>query len=133
MEAYRLLKKRYEPKTPGTMRAILKSVINSPQAKKVQDVEAGLMAVERLIKKYEGMATDKLPEDLKVCVIIDLCSKDLRDHLELSTKQMSYLEVREEILNYVERKRDNYNSQVKAMEVDNFEDWNQGTWEEEQG
>jgi hypothetical protein len=35
LEAYRLLKKRYEPKTPGTKRALLKSIINNPQSKRV--------------------------------------------------------------------------------------------------
>jgi hypothetical protein len=120
LEAYRLLKKRYEPKTPGTKRALLKSIINNPQSKKVQEVEANLMRIEDLMKKYESIATEKLPEDLKVTVIMDLCHKELREHLELSTKDVGYKDVRDEIVNYVERKRDTINSGVKAMEVDHF-------------
>jgi hypothetical protein len=120
LEAYRLLKKRYEPKTPGTKRALLKSIINNPQSKRVQEVEANLMKIEDLMKKYESIATEKLPEDLKVTVIMDLCHKELREHLELSTKDVGYKDVRDEIVNYVERKRDMINTGVKAMEVDHL-------------
>ena len=73
LEAYRLLKKRYEPKTPGTKRALLKTIINNPQSKRVNEVEANLMHVEELIKKYELMAGTNLPDDLKVTILIDLC------------------------------------------------------------
>ena len=34
LEAMRLLMKRYEPRTPGTKRALLKAIINNPAAKK---------------------------------------------------------------------------------------------------
>ena len=125
MEAYRLLKKRYEPKTPGTKRALLKSIINNQQCKRVHEVEANLMNIEELIKRYESMTTgdEKLPDDLKVTVMIDLCHKELREHLEMSTKDLTITEVREEIVNYVERKRDSMNSSVKAMEVDSCDTW----------
>ncbi len=72
-------------------------------------------------KKYENLAGDSLPDDLKVTVIIDLCTKDLKLHLELITKEMAYKEVRDEIISYVERKRDSFGNQLKAMEVDNHE------------
>jgi hypothetical protein len=121
LEALRLLKRRYEPRTPGTKRAILKNIINNAQAKRIIDVEANLMHVEGLMKKYENMARDNLPEDLKVTVIIDLCHKELKDHLELSTKDMEYREVREEIMNYVERKRENYNG-PKPMDIGFMDD-----------
>jgi hypothetical protein len=123
IEAYRLLKKRYAPKTPGTKRALLKSIINNPQCRKVVEVEGNLMKLEDMFKKYESMTTnqEKLPDDLKITVMTDLCHKELREHLEMSTKDLALKEVRDEILNYVERKRDTFNRDVKAMEVDNFE------------
>ena len=58
---------------------------------------------------------------MKVTVIIDLCTKDLKEHLELITKEMNYKEARDEIISHVERKRDSFGSQLKAMEVDNYE------------
>ena len=83
----RLLMKRYEPRTPGTKRALLKAVINNTPAKKPEDIE-----------KYEVLGGESLPEDLRVTVIIDLCTKDLKEHLELITREMKYKEVREEIM-----------------------------------
>jgi hypothetical protein len=132
LESYRLLTKRYEPKNSGTKRALLKNIINNPGAKKVTDIEANLMNVERLILKYESMTDEKnhLPEDLKATIIIELCHRDLREHLELSTDQMTYTKVRTEILNNVERKRDTINNDIKAMEVDHFDsDYHYGDWD----
>ena len=123
LEALRLIFRRYEPRTPATKRAVLKAVINNPQCKRVEDIEKNLLHVEELIRKYESMAGSELPEDLKVTVIIDLCPKDLKEHLELITRDMKYKEVRDEIASYVERKRDTFSNQVKAMEVDNAENW----------
>ena len=127
LESFRLLRRRYAPCTAGTKRSLLKSIINNVPAKKVSEVEANLMHVETLLRKYEAMTDEKnrLPEDLKTTVIIELCHKDLREHLELSTDQMSYSKVRTEIPNYVERKRDAFGSQLKAMEVDAV---NAATW-----
>ena len=127
LEAMRLLMKRYEPRTPGTKRALLKAVINNPPSKKPEDIEKNLMHVEELIKKYEVLGGDPLPEDLRVTVIIDLCTKDLKEHLELITREMKYKEVRDEIMSYVERKRDMFGVQLKAMEVDNHEE-SEATW-----
>ena len=53
LEAMRLLMKRYEPRTPGTKRALLKAVISDVPAKKPEDIEKNLMNVEELMKKYE--------------------------------------------------------------------------------
>ena len=86
LEAMRLLMKRYEPRTPGTKRALLKAIINNPASKKPDELEKNLMKVEEYMH-YEAMAGADLPEDLKVTVIIDLCTKDLKEHLELSTSQ----------------------------------------------
>ena len=73
LEAIRLLMRRYDPKNPGTERAILKAIINNQPAKKAEDIEGNLRAVAELMKKYEAIARDNLPEDLGVTVIIDLC------------------------------------------------------------
>jgi hypothetical protein len=111
---------------------LLKNIINNPGAKKITDIVANLMNVERLILKYESMTDEKnhLPEDLKATTIIELCHRDLREHLELSTDQMSYTNVRTEILNYVERKRDTVNNDIKAMEVDHLDsDYYYGDWD----
>ena len=122
LEAMRLLMKRYEPRTPGAKRALLKAIIKNPASKKPDEVEKNLMKVEEYMKHYEVMAGADLPEDLKVTVIIDLCTKDLKEHLELSTREMTYKQVRDEIISYVERKRNAFSNDLKAMDVDEVED-----------
>ena len=73
-----------------------------------------------MVKRYDHMAgtTSPLLDDWVVTVMIALCSKDLREHLELCTKDMKLIEIREEILNYVERKRTSVNEDVVAVEID---------------
>ena len=121
--AYRLIKKRYDPSTPGSKRAILMAIINNPQCKRVHDVEANLLRVEDLIRKYEAMTDvdERLPEGLKATILIALCHKELRDHLDLSIEKFTVKDVRESIINYIERKRDDVTTGLKAMEVDNVE------------
>jgi hypothetical protein len=100
---------------------MLKAIITYPQCKTVHLVEANLMKLEDLIKKYENMTETKLPEDLKVTVLIDLCHKDLREHLEMSTRDLPLKEAREEILIYIERKRSTFSANNTSMELDYFE------------
>ena len=72
--------------------------------KKIGEVEAMRLKIEVMAKKYYEMcaasngivnvSSSKLPEDMVVCLMIDVCNKDLREHLELSTKNMERLEGR---------------------------------------
>ena len=61
---------------------------------------------------------------------------DLKDNLELTTKDLSYKDVRDKILSYVERKRDVFGKQLTAMEVDSHEKtehWGGGDWDDMYG
>ena len=51
------------------------------------------MNVEELMRKYEHLAGEGPPQDLRITVIIDLCTKDLRERLQHGTKDTSYTEV----------------------------------------
>lgn len=93
------------------------------------------MHVDNLIKKYESMTTniEKLPDDLKITIMIDLCHKDLREHLEMSTKDLELKGTRDEILNYVDRKGDVVKKNFNDMDCNCFESWeNQESWETEE-
>ena len=79
LEAMHLLMMRYEPRTPGTKRALLKAVINNLPSKRPDEIDKNMMHVEELMRKYEQLAGEGLPEDLRLAVIIDLCTKDLRE------------------------------------------------------
>ena len=51
------------------------------------------------------MSNCTLQEDLKTVILMELCTPDLKEHLEFSTKELGYKETREAIMAYVERKR----------------------------
>jgi hypothetical protein len=118
LASLRLLRRRFDPKTPGTKRALLKSLVNMNPCKKVNELEAAVQRMEEMIKKFNDMSGTELPEDLVVCFLIELCHKELREHLELSSKEMGKQQVREEIMSYVEIKRSAVNEQFVSMEVD---------------
>ena len=46
LEAWRLLMRRYEPRTPGTKRALLKNLFNMKAAKRIEEIEKNLLRVE---------------------------------------------------------------------------------------
>ena len=125
LEAWRLVMKRYEPRTPGTKRALLKSLFNMKAAKKVEEIEKNLLRVEEIYSRYETMAKEKLQEDIKTVIMTELCTPELKEYLEFNNKDVSYKDTREAIMAYVERKR---KDPLTAMEVGNHENecewWN---------
>ena len=85
-------------------------------------MESNLLHIEELFNTYDAMTKGTgLPDELKATVMIELCNKELREYLGLSTEATDLVEVRRSIVNYIERKRDEVTSGVKAMEVDNVE------------
>ena len=57
LEAWRLVLKRYEPRTPGTKRALLKSLFNMKAAKKVEDIEKNLLRVEEIYRRTSRLSS----------------------------------------------------------------------------
>ena len=136
LEALRLLRKRYDPKSPGTKRAVLKGLMSLNPAKKLSDLESTILKLEEMVKKYETMAKLELPEDLIVTLMIDVCSKDLKSHLELSSKSMLVADVREEIFSYIERTRNVTNVKFEPIENEGIHYVNKEVhdgWEEDGG
>ena len=118
LEAWRLLMKRYEPRTPATKRALLKTIFNMKSAKKVEEIEKNILKLEDIYTRYESMSNTKLPEDIKTVIMIELCTPDLKEHLEFNLKDVGYKETREAVMAYVERKR---RDPLTAMEIGNHE------------
>ena len=52
LEAWRLLTKRYEPRTPATKRALLKTIFNMKAAKKVEEIEKNLLKLDDTFTRY---------------------------------------------------------------------------------
>ena len=118
IEAWRLITKRYEPRTPATKRALLKTIFNMKAAKKVEEIEKNVLKLEEIYNRYEAMAKGGLPEDIKTVIMIELCTPDLKEHLEFNLKDVDYKDTREAVMAYVERKR---RDPLTAMEVGNHE------------
>ena len=118
LEAWRLLMRRYEPRTPGTKRALLKSLFNMKPAKKIEEIEKNLLKVEDVYARYEVMSNEALPADVKTVIMTELCTPELKEFLEFNSKDFGYKETREAIMAYVERKR---KDPLTAMEVGNHE------------
>ena len=118
LEAWRLIMKRYEPRTPGTKRALLKTIFNMKAAKKVEEIEKNVLKLEEIYNRYESMSKNELPEDIKTVIMIELCTPDLKEHLEFNLKDVEYKEAREAVMAYVERKR---RDPLTAMEIGSHE------------
>ena len=97
-QARRLLRKRYEPRTPGTKRARLSAVTSNLPPDRPDEIEENMMHGEDEMRTYEQFSGEGLPDNLRVAVVIYMCTKDLREHLRQGTKDMSDKEVRDGIV-----------------------------------
>ena len=114
LEAWRLLMKRYELRTPVTKRPLLNTIFNMKAAKKVEEIEKILLKLEDIFTRCETMANNKLPEDIKTVIMMELCTPDPKENLEFNLKDVGYKETREAVMDYVERKR---RDPITAMEI----------------
>ena len=74
------------------------------------------------------MANNKLPEDIKTVIIMELRTPDLKENLDFNLKDVGFQETREAVMAYVERKR---RDPIAAMEIGNHENdcyENAGDW-----
>ena len=120
--------RRYEPGTPGTKRALLKSLFTMKPAKRIEEIEKNILRVEDIYARYEVMSQVALPADVKTVIMTELCTPELKEYLEFNNKDLEYKETREAIMAYVERKR---RDPLTAMEVGNHEG-DPGWWCEEE-
>lgn len=68
--------------------------------------QSGLMKVEGHMKQYEALSRRPLDEDMVATVLISTCVRELRVRLDSGTKDMSYKEVRDHIMAFIERRRE---------------------------
>ena len=78
LEAWRLLMRRYASRTPGTKRALLASLFSMKPATSAADLESVLLTVEEVIRRYDAMSVDKMPEDIQCAILIAVCPKELK-------------------------------------------------------
>ena len=66
-------------------------------------VERMLMHVEDLCRRYEELASHPLSEDVKVSLIMVICTKQLKEHLELVYREENCQRVRAANVQYTQR------------------------------
>ena len=116
LEAWRLLMRRYASRTPGTKRALLASLFSMKPATSATDLESVMLTVEEVIRRYDAMSSDKMPEDIQCAILIAVCPKELKEFLDMSTEDFKYTELRNRATNWIERKRDQHGKHLHDME-----------------
>ena len=108
--------RRYASRTPGTKRALLASLFSMKPAKSATDLESVMLTVEEVMRRYDAMSTDKMPEDIQCAIMIAVCPKELKEYLDMSTEDFRYVELRNKVTNWIERKRDQHGEQLYDLE-----------------
>ena len=119
LEAWRLLTRRYASRTPGTRRALLQSLFNMKPATSAENFETVLLNMEEMVRRYNGMATAEMPEDIKCAILVACCPADLKAYLDMSTEEFVYQDLRSRANMWIERKRDAGPKNLAQMEQRN--------------
>ena len=127
VEAWRLLSKRYDPRTSESKRALMKKVVNTPAVKTMADLEKALQSWETSCRRYERATDTELNDDIKVNCLIALCPPRLEDHLNLTIKdEEDYDGVRKEIIRQIEKSR--AASEPSPMDIGSWEQHDSSQW-----
>ena len=92
-------------------------------------VDSVLMHVEDLCRRYEELASHPLSEDVKVSVIMDICPKQLNEHLEFVDRVENYRGFRAEIIQKTQCHRCQSEEQLVAVDLGAGNQQSQGKWE----
>ena len=115
-EAWRLLCKRYSPRTPGTKRALILAIMNMKAAKSVAELEKNIHHMEHLVRRYDAISKTPLDEAVKTAVLVNLCPSEYKDFSDLTTQDYDYREMKLAIDNWMERKRDRDPAALRRLE-----------------
>lgn len=97
--------RRCEPSTLGTKRVVLMAIIPNPPPSRSEEMRRDLLNIEEL-RRSTSFAGKPLDEYMRITDLVKLCVKDVRDQLEMANKGMRCPEVRQEIMSFLERRRD---------------------------
>ena len=128
-EAWRLLVRRYDPRTSESKRALMKRVINTQMAKSMADLERTLQEWEIVLRRYEKASGQSIHDDIKVNCLIAMCPVRLQEHLNLTVDDdEDYDRVRTEIVRQIEKNRPM--SGPSPMDVGNYEHYQDKPWDD---
>jgi len=100
LEAWRRLRKRYDPSTGGRRRALLRSVLSPSRCSKVEEHCSARQYENR--RKADG-SRPTLDADIKISILASICPVEVERHLQLNQARFAdYQEVRKDLSTYLE-------------------------------
>ena len=126
-ESWRLLVKRYDPRTAESQRALMAKIMDAKPCKTIDELERKMQEWEHLMRRWQKAAGKRLEDDMKVTCIIRLCPARLQEHMNMSTRDDDgYDEVRAEVVRQIEKNR--ASSTPSPKDVGSYEYWSDETW-----
>lgn len=126
-EAWRLLVKRYDPRTAESQQALIAKIMDAKPCKTIDELEREMQEWEHIMRRWQKAASRALDDDFKVTCIIRLCPARLQEHMNMSTRDdEGYDDVRAEIVGQIEKHR--ANSTPSPMDIGSYDYWAGETW-----
>ena len=124
LDAWRRLAARWDPNTTGRSRNAFTKIM-LPGVFTMDKLSAAIEDWEKAVRQHENRRKKEIDEELKSSVIIEMCPKLIKTHLQLNARTLKdYTSIRAEIMSYLETRRDNVASSTTAagndMDVDAF-------------
>ena len=63
-------------------------------ATSLESMEKVMVHVEETVRRYDGMSTNPMPDDIKCATMIGICPRDFKECLGISTEEFVYSELR---------------------------------------
>ncbi len=83
LEAWRLITKRWSPRTAMRKRRILREILGFQPVKDPLVIESSVRKLEELIKQYEMMG-ERLSDEIKASILLGIATGALKQHLEFT-------------------------------------------------
>ena len=104
LEAWWRLQKRYDPRTGGRKRNLLRTII-SPGRCSLLELQAVIERWESFMSRYGKKMKDKLDDEIKRAGLESLVAEELEKHLILNSNRLrAFEDARLEVVTYVEAK-----------------------------
>ena len=91
LEAWRRLRKRYDPTTGGRKRNLLRTII-SPGRCSLLELQAVIERWESCVSRYEKKMKDNLDDEIKLAGLESLVPEELEKHLILNSNRLRTFE-----------------------------------------
>ena len=106
LEAWRLLRERYNPRTPQSENDLQNAILRPDKVSKIGDLMAAIECWEEKQRRLTRLNGDIQSESQKKHIVGTICPPDLQHHLNMKGAELkTYRDVRREIVRYVDSMR----------------------------